>query len=563
MQLIYTIPILFVSINLLFHERVFSDKSILGHIKFSYECFDRVITSCIAQNLQYETGLSAYLFEECGRVSREAVKARTNHIHEEMETLAKEEGIDIKKIETPASLLQLAIKDLEKLEPIPDDEDQIIAIYKQLAHCNSWNFNTEKKVLQRKLRRVYHYTVYHLDKNFGLGSHTLSTYLPNNIRGYFNQHNWIIQQLKKRGIYNDDIKMYYNSFQDIGTIDPEKFQSLCDSITYNHIWEYDSKWISILWPELDSLDYKSYLKEVEFCSNLIFKQKDFLNRFYINHILYAYDISLPDKLSFIFNRRIDKRYKYPFKTNLRIVESKPCLKVSYKSLQYKEYLKNHDLRSEVTMNNPRDLGLKKTDLEGIRDNSRGINERVNSIQQPVDPNWIYQKLDHNPFERVKVGKKWISGIKMSDKKATIVMKALSQTNPLGITMRQITNFANNDQGMPPEEYFKLPQISYVVRKLRSHGIVQKVKGKNLYHLTDMGFCFVKMFISTIEKVVIPFTRNIQRIINEPRNTGKVYEPANSKEDFLQKLNIIYKSIERNITDMFNHLDIITTAMAQS
>lgn len=520
------------------------------------------MTNCIAKNLQYEKGLSAYLFEECGGISREAVKARTNHIHEQMEKLAKEEGIEIKKIDTRVNLLQLAIKDLNKLEPIPDGEDRIIAMYKQLAYCNSWNFNTEKNVLQRKIRRVYQYSAYHFDRDFGLGSHTLSTYLPNNIRGYFNQHNWIIQQLKQQGLY-DDIKMYYNSFQDIGTIDPEKFQSLCDSIAYDHIWEYDLKWISTLWPELECLPYRSHFNEVEYCSNLIFKQKDFLNRFYLNHVLFAYDISLPKNLSFIFNRRIDKRYRCPFKTNLRIVESKPCLKVSYKSQQYKEYLKNYDFRSEVTTNNPRDLGLKKTDLEGIRDKSRGINERVNSIQQPVDPNWISQKLDHNPFERVKVGKKWIAGIKMNDTKTTTVMKALSQTNPMGITMREITDFSNKDQGKSPEECFKLPQIGYVVRKLRSHGIVQKVKGKNLYHLTHMGFCFVKMFLSIIEKVVLPFTRNIQRLEKEPRNVRKTYEPANSKENFLQKLNAIYKSIERNITDMFDHLDIMTTTMAQS
>ena len=351
--------------------------------------------------------------------------------------------------------------------------------------------------------------------------------------------------------------MYYNSFQDIGTIDPEKFQSLCDSITYDHIWGYNSKWISSLWPDLGSLYYRSYLKEVEFCSNLIFKQKDFLNRFFINHILYAYDISLPEKLSFIFNRRIDKRYKCPFKTSLRIVESKPCLKVSYKSQHYKEYLKNHDLRSEVTTNNPGDLGLKKTDLKGIRDKSRSINERANSIQQPVDPNWISQKLDHNPFERVKVGEKWIAGIKMNDEKLTTVMKALSQTNPIGITMSEITDFVNKDQGKSSEDCFKLPQIRYVVRKLRSHCIVLKIKGKNLYRLTDMGFSFVKMFLSIIEKVVLPFTRNIQRLAKEPRNTRKTHEPANRKQDFLQKLNVIYKSFEKNILDMFDHLDLIT------
>ena len=527
-------------------------------MKFSYECFDRFITNCIAQPLQYENGLSRYLFEEYGTVSREAVKARTARFHEQMEEIAKRKCIEIKKIDKRISLLELAKKELRKMEPIPDNEDSIVAIFKHVAYGNSWNFNSKKKTLQRKPRRVYHYTVYHIDMDFGLGSHTLNTYLPNNIRGYFNQHNWIIQQLKHQGLYNDDIKMYYNSFQDIGTIDHDNFQSLCDSITYDQVLEYDCKWISALWSELGFLPYRSYINEAEFCSNLIFKQKSFLNRFYLNHILFAYDLSLPENLSFIFNRRIDKRYKNPFKTNLRIVETKPCLKVSYKSQQYKEYLKNLDLRSESTVNNAMDLGLNKSDLKGIRDKCRDINERAIGIQQPVDPNWIRQELDHNPFERVKVGEKWIAGIKINDEKIVAVMKGLSQSKPMGISMRGITDFVNEDQGKSSDDGFKLPQIGYVLRKLRAHDLAGKVKGKNLYRLTHIGSCFVKMFISTIEKVILPLTSNIQRLAKGPRCIKNKYQAANNKKCFLKNLNVIYKSIERNITDLFDHLDVGTT-----
>ena len=559
MQQYYTIPFLFVCIHLLFHERVFSDKSILDHIKFSYECFDRVITNCIAKNLQYEKGLSAYLFEECGGISREAVKARTNHIHEQMEKLAKEEGIEIKKIDTRVNLLQLAMKDLKKLEPIPDGEDRIIAMYKQLAYCNSWNFNTEKNVLQRKIRRVYQYSAYHFDRDFGLGSHTLSTYLPNNIRGYFNQHNWMIQQLKQQGLYNDDIKMYYNSFQDIGTIDPEKFQSLCDSISYDHIWKYDLKWISTLWPDIESLPYRSHFNEIEFSSNLIFKQKNFLNRYYLNHIIYAYDLSLPEKLSLIFKRRIDKRYKYPFKTKLSIVETKPCLKVTYKSNQLKEYIKNHDHRTELTINNPTDFGLKKTDLDGIRNVSRGINQRAMSIQQSVDPNWIHQELDHNPFERIKVKEKWIPGIKINDEKMTSVMKGLIKTEVNGQMMRDLTDFVNQDQGLQGDCAFTISQISYAVRKLRGHGLVEKLEGKNRYRPTPAGIPFFLMFLRVTEKVIFPFAKNIMRLANKSKYFRTEYEPANTKADHLKKLNSIYKSIEKRIMELFDCLDIIETS----
>jgi hypothetical protein len=541
---------------ILFHERVFSDKAILDHIRFSYECFDRVITNCIAQDLQYEAGLGRYLFNNYGEVSREAVKARTARFHEQLEQLAKDNDLEIVKIDIGNSLLEPATKELRKIQPISDDEDRIVAIFKQQDYGNCWNFHSKKKVLRRKIRRVYHYTVYHFDRDFGLGSHTLNTYLPNNIRGYFNQHNWLTQQLKHQGLYNDDIRMYYNSFQNLGTIDPEWFQTLCDSISYRDVFHYDRKWIRTLWPELEYLDYRSYIDEAELCSNIVFRQKSFLNNFYTNHIVSAYDLALPDKLTFVFKRRIDRRYKNPFKTSLSIVEGKPCLKVRYKSQQYKEYLKQRDLRCESTVNNAKDLGLKKQDLEGIRDACRDINERAMSIGQPIDPNWIRQELDHNPFKIVMVGEKWIPGLKINDEKMASVMKGLHENSIVGVTMRELTDFVNHDHGLSPEGGFTLAPIGYAVRKLRGHGLAVKVDGKNLYRLTPAGQCFVRMFLLVTEKVVFPFTKNATRYGQGPRISRNEYVPADSRSEHLSKLEEKYTVLEKAITEIFDILDIV-------
>jgi len=554
-------PVLCLLVLILFHERVFSDKAILDHIRFSYECFDRVITNCIAQELQYEAGLGRYLFDNYGAVSHEVVKARTARIHEQMEQLAKDNDIEIMMMKMGNSFLEPATKELRKIQPIPHDEDRIVAIFKQQDYGNCWNWHSKEKVLRKKIRRVYHYTVYHFDRDFGLGSHTLNTYLPNNVRGYFNQHNWLVQQLKHQGLYNDDIRMYFNSFQNIGTIDPGWFQTLCDSISYRNVFDYDRKWIRTLWPELEYLDYRSYINEAELCSNIIFKQKSFLNNFYTNHIISAYDLALPDKLSFVFKRRIDRRYKNEFKAELNIVESKPCLKIRYKSQQYKEYLKQRDLRCESTVNNAKDLGLKKQDLEGIRDACRGINERAMSVGQPIDPKWIRQDLDHNPFERVMVGEKWIPGLKINDEKMASVMKGLAENSIIGVTMRELTDFVIQDQGLSPEEGFTLAQIGYAVRKLRGHGIAVKVNGKNLYRLTPAGQCFVRMFLLVTEKVVFPFTKNAMRFDQVPRISRKRYVPAKSRSEHLSKLEEKYTVLENAINEIFDILDIVNAPEA--
>lgn len=553
----YIMPLMILGLFLLFHERAFSDKSLLDHVKFSYECFDRVITNCMAKTLQYERGLYYYLFQQYGGISREIVKARTAHIHEQMEKLVEKNNLEIIKIDIGTNLLELATKEYRKLQPTSDDSDFIVAIFKQQAYSKCITFDPKEKKLDRKIKRVYHYTVYHFDKDFGLGSHTLNTYLPNNIRGYFNQHNWILQQLKRQGLFNDDIKMYYNSFQDIGDLDPKKFQQICDSITYDNIRQYDRKWVWNLWPELNNLDYESFINEAELCSNIAFKQKSFLNNFYTNHALSAYGLSHPDNLSFVFGRRIDRRYKNTFKTKLQIVETKPSLKFKYKSQQYKEYLKSRVLRCESTVNNAMDLGLRKKDLEGIRSKCKSINERCISVQQPVDPNWIQQDLDHNPFDRVLVGEKRIPGIKINDEKMASVMKGLLTSNVIGIKMRDLTDHVNHDLGESVENSYTLSRIGYAVRILRGHGLVVKVENKNLYRLTPAGQGFARMFLQVTEKIVFPFTKNVMEMSRDPRYFRKEYQPSDNKEDSLSKLNNVYKRIGKGIADLFDHFDVIS------
>jgi len=469
-----------------------------------------------------------------------------------MENLAEENTIEIKKIDIGTPLLPIAKEEFQKGQFPQRKDNQIVAIFKQLAYGRSWNFSKTKEVLEPKIRRTYHYTVYHYDLNFGLGSHTINTYLPNTVRGYFNQHNWILQQLKCRKQFDDNVKMYYNSFQDIGSNDPYRFQELCDSLAFHHIQHYDRDWIKRLWPGLYPSHYKTYVYELEYCGNLIFKQKAFLNHFYINRCMAAYELGLPEHLSFLFNRRLDRRYKYPFKTQLKIVGTKPSLKLKYKGTQYKEYIKDHDLRGEVTSNNPGDLGLTKQDFNGIRKRSREILVNGMSIQQPVNPDWITQELGHNPFKPVTVKKKQLAGIKVNDERLRSVLRCFSQQNLAGFSMREITEFVNLDLGISLETPSKLSQVSYIVRKLRGHGIVEKLFGRNRYQLTPSGRCFARMFVTVIERVIFPFVANVYQ---KSRFHQKSSKKVTHRSSYLVELGVLYDRLDIALSQLVSHVDI--------
>ena len=491
------------------------------------------------------------------------LKARTARIHEQMNALAEKNSIEIKKIDIGTPLLPIAKKEFQK-GIFPERKDnQIVAIFKQLGYGRCWNFSKNKKVLEPKIRRTYHYTVYHYDIYFGLGSHTINTYLPNNVRGYFNQHNWILQRLKRLKHYDANVKMYHNSFQDIGSNDPYRFQKLCDSITFQDIQHYDHDWIKRLWPELYCSRYRTYINELEYCGNLIFKQKKFLNHFYINRCMAAYELGLPQHLSFLFNRRIDKRYRYPYKTQLKIVATKPSLKLKYKTSQYKEYIKDRDLRPEVTLNNPSDLGLTKQEFDRMRKMGREILEHGMSIQQPVNPDWITQELGHNPFKPVTVKKKQLAGLNVSDERLRSVFQCFSQQNLVGFSMREVTDFVNLDLGTSLESPLKLSQVSYVVRKLRGHGIVEKLEGKNRYQFTPSGHCFARMFVTVIEKVIFPFVKNVETSSPEGFPSPQSREKVTSRSNYLTKLSVLYNQLDDVLYRLVTHVDIDVNRFASA
>jgi len=60
----------------------------------------------------------------------------------------------------------------------------------------------------------------------------------------------------------------------------------------------------------------------------------------------------------------------------------------------------------------------------------------------------------------------------------------------------------------------------------------------------------------VDKVVLPFTKNVFRISQEPRISRREYVPGESKADLLSKLDDKYTSLEQNISGILDILDVV-------
>src|SRR5438046_6225374 len=96
------------------------------------------------------------------------------------------------------------------------------------------------------------------------------------------------------------------------------------------------------------------------------------------------DLGRPDQVQLIFERRVTKRTPGRFRTRVLTDGVIPSLHVDYKSTKITQYHKEgRALRTETTINNPRDFAINKelNHLPALREIGFAANRRLLHVQQ--------------------------------------------------------------------------------------------------------------------------------------------------------------------------------------
>ena len=109
----------------------------------------------------------------------------------------------------------------------------------------------------------------------------ISTYFPFNARVCLNQHEWLARRLTTEGIR---FRKAANAF--VQCSDPERLQQLADGLTPADLEIPIQCWLRELVPFYASSDpnlivdrvYRLFFSQVEYCTNLIFKERAAVDR---------------------------------------------------------------------------------------------------------------------------------------------------------------------------------------------------------------------------------------------------------------------------------------------
>jgi len=270
--------------------------------------------------------------------------------------------------------------------------DQIVAILKAREPARILVSIGKKETgchLEFKSRWVNQYNFYLNDRKFGRMFVRVCPYFPFPARICLNQHHWLANRMKERGIR---FKQCANAF--LRCSDPEALQQLSDSLLPYDVIACGQKWLAYLTPFFTETEHRKagcqhriFFAQVEYCDNLIFHRRAALDALSDRLLDANRTIGRPDKLTVIYGRRVSKYHSGKLQTTIEDLHlGNPVIRSYHQDGSVKQYVRdNLLLRTEATSNDIRwhKIGKAVENLPKVRKTLRRINENYLDIQQDI------------------------------------------------------------------------------------------------------------------------------------------------------------------------------------
>ena len=344
----------------------------------------------------------------------------------------------------------------------------------------------------RTTAMVNHYYFYGIDADFGPFFLKFCTYFPYNAKLCINGHEYVKRQLAKEGIAFEAL--------DNGILkcaDPCRLQQLCDGLSATKIDALLRKWLARLPHPFTSKDraagyrYDVSILQAEFSLTQVLDQPRTGRIFFEEVIRENLDIGRPDHLQLIFNRRISKRTPGRFRTRVITEGVTPSLHVDYKRSRIKQYHKEgRALRTETTINDPRDFGIGKrlSNLPALRRIGFQANRRLVDVQRISQDCAIGEDAFKQVNGPVEVDGQRASGLRFADVAVQALLSSLLvfRLLPRGFSNRDLRDHWAPLPGQSPDDMTP-GQMTYHLRRLRLHGLINRITGTHRYQVTIQGW----------------------------------------------------------------------------
>jgi hypothetical protein len=484
------------------------------HVKLTVEGIDRMYLNIYVPGLQYEQGIVGFFREHRGQPlpSAALMSPMTRRFVAKLEDFVARHGIALVQFR-PGQRKDAVMA--EHLRQFGCDEG-IVFVGK--AQEKTPVFRTERRRspttgrpypwIVRRSAMVNNYYIYAVDRDFGPFFLKFCSYFPFNAKLCLNGHEYAKRQLAKEGIAFEAL--------DNGILkctDPKRLQAICDGLSAAKIDALLRKWLRLLPHPITGADRKAGYRydisilQAEFATTQVLDRPVHGRLFFEQVIRENLDLGRPEEIQLIFNRRIPRTTRARFRTRVVTQEVTPSLNVYYKNTRIKQYHKeNRALRTETTINNSYDfaVGKRLTNLLKLRAIGFAANRKLLEVER-LSHDCILSEDTFQAVNRpVAAGRQRASGLRFADPRAHALLHALIlfRQLPQGFRAADLRQHLASLSGCNPAAISQ-GTITYQLRRLRLHGLIERVPASFRYRVTDFGFRVALFFTRIYNRLLRP------------------------------------------------------------
>ncbi len=484
---------------------------------FEVECIDRMYCNVYIPGLQYTGGLVGYVHQQLGLPI--ASTAPLAKISDRFSAAVHRFAVD-QQVPWVDSL-----KGQRKDDVMHEHLGRFTAtqgvVFIGRAQEKTAVFRTEKRRnfegrsypwIVKSTGMVNHFYFYCVDDDFGPFFIKFCSYFPYSAKLCINGNHWAQHQAAKAGIGFTPLD---NAFATVD--DPAGLKAICDRLGPHHINALLDKWLAILPNPFTDADrdagyrYEISVLQAEFSLTQMLDRPVSGRIFFEQVIRDNLDLGRPDQVSLVFDRHLVRRGPRPtpgrFRTRVITTGVTPSLHVDYKHTNIKQYHKEgRALRTETTINDTRDfdIGKRLVNLPALREIGSKANRRLLGVQ----------RLDHDPITGTRnlhnltdpvtteTGTRF-PGLRLGHQRSHALLSALLifRLQPDGFANRDLRAVTAELAGLAPE-LVSAGQMTYDLRRLRTHGVIEKIAHTHRYQVTDAGLN-TAMFLTRVHDRLLP------------------------------------------------------------
>lgn len=487
------------------------------HVTLELECIDRMYLNVYQPNLQLEHHVFQFLRQQrgSGAVSSRFFQEMTRALVHGIEAFAQQHNVPLIPFEKKqrkddvAAEYRASFQGREGIYLIGKAQEKV-KTFRTEGRRNPTTGQTYPWLVPATAF-VNPYYFYGIDADFGPFFLKFSSYFPYGAKLCINGHEYVKRQLAQEGMAFEELDNGIRS-----CANPQRMQELADGLDAQKIDALLRKWLARLPHPFTPQDraagyrYDVSILQAEFALTQVLDRTVAGRIFFEEVIRENLDLGRPDQVPLIFNRRVTKRTPGRFRTRVITDGVLPSLHVDYKTSRIKQYFKqiqeHAGLRTETTINDTYDFGIGRRldNLPALRELGFQANRRLLDVQKTSQDCLVGEAAFREVTSPKQVGKQRVSALPYADALVLTLFQLLLlfRLLPCGFRNKELREHLAPLLGQDPSTCTQ-GKMTYQLRRLRLHGLIERQAGTHRYQVTDRGLRVSLFFTRSYARLVRP------------------------------------------------------------